>query len=97
MCDAPVAAGPVVIAVAAGQDSCTAGFGAGTAQFGKTAQMTLVRLVLWKWGRGTRNPHRSHADPLRPDGDPDRDLTRSHREVGVGQQRQVGIRSNGDA
>ena len=67
----------------------------GTAQFGKTAQMTMVRLVLQKWGLGMYS-HLHHRPPnlaaplVRPVHDPDGGARALRRQVGVGQRRQVG-------
>ena len=93
----PGAADPVA---AAGEGNTAGRLEEDTAQFGKTAQMTMVRLVLQKWGLGMCNHHRrpSLAAPLvRPVHAPDGGASSPRQQVGVGQRLQVVTRSNGDA
>lgn len=96
------AAVPVV--AAAGEDSRADRRGEGRAQFGRTAQMMMVRLVQQKWGLGMYSHLHHHprrpslaAPPVRRVHDPDGSASAPRQQAGVGQRRRVGTRSNGDA
>lgn len=105
--DEPVAGLGVVEGLAAAVvEGNTAGrLEGGTAQFDKTAQRMMVRLGLLKWGLGMYSHlllHLHHhpslaAPPVRPGHGPDGGASCPRRQVGVGQRRRAGIRSNGDA
>ena len=95
--------GPLAAADAAEEGNTAAGrLVGGMVPFGKTAQMTMVRLELQTWDRGMCR-HLRHrlltlAAPLvRPGHDPDGVASSPRRQVGVGQRRRVGTRSNEDA